>query len=148
MSMVHKMLQMAEVGPDDLVYDLGCGDGRIIVTVARRYGARAVGIELDPLRYLWCQLLITVLGLRDQVQRAAVSIPANIAEGYERATRKEYVHFLVIAKGSAGELRCLIRVAQRVQHLNKSKSQKIADQATEISRMPKGLIQSLKQSKH
>ena len=67
-SMVHKMLQMAEVRPDDLVYDLGCGDGRIIVTAARRYGAKAVGIELDPLRYLWCQLLITVLGLRDQVQ--------------------------------------------------------------------------------
>ena len=68
MSMVHKMLQMAEVGPDDLVYDLGCGDGRIIITAARRYGARAVGIELDPLRYLWCQMLITVLGLRDRVR--------------------------------------------------------------------------------
>lgn len=67
MSMVHKMLLMAEVGPDDLVYDLGCGDGRIIVTAARRYGARAVGIELDPLRYLWCQLLITVLRLRKRV---------------------------------------------------------------------------------
>ena len=68
MSMVHKMLQMAEVGPDDLVYDLGCGDGRILVTAARRYGARAVGIELDPLRYLWCRLLIIVLGLRDRVR--------------------------------------------------------------------------------
>ena len=68
MSMVHKMLQMAEVRPDDLVYDLGCGDGRIIITAARRYGARAVGIELDPLRYLWCQMLITVLGLRDRVR--------------------------------------------------------------------------------
>jgi predicted RNA methylase len=68
MNMVHKMLQMAEVGPDDLVYDLGCGDGRIIVTAVRRYGARAVGIELDLLRFLWCQLLITVLGLRDRVQ--------------------------------------------------------------------------------
>jgi len=68
MSMVHKMLTMAEVGPDDLVYDLGCGDGRMIVTAARRYGARAVGIELDPLRFLWCQTLITVLGLRSRVQ--------------------------------------------------------------------------------
>jgi len=68
MSMVHEMLTMAEVGPDDLVYDLGCGDGRIIVTAARRYGARAVGIELDPLRFVWCQILITVLGLRDRVR--------------------------------------------------------------------------------
>jgi 16S rRNA A1518/A1519 N6-dimethyltransferase RsmA/KsgA/DIM1 with predicted DNA glycosylase/AP lyase activity len=68
MSMVHKMLQMAEVGPDDLVYDLGCGDGRMVVTAVRQYGARAVGIELDPLRFLWCQILITVLGLRSRVQ--------------------------------------------------------------------------------
>lgn len=68
MSMVHEMLTMAEVGLDDLVYDLGCGDGRIIVAAARRYGARAVGIELDPLRFLWCQILITVLGLRDRVR--------------------------------------------------------------------------------
>ena len=68
MKMVHKMLKMAEVGPDDLVYDLGCGDGRTIVTAARKYGARAVGIEIDPLRYIWCQVLITVLGLRNRVQ--------------------------------------------------------------------------------
>ena len=68
MSMVHEMLTMAKVGPDDLVYDLGCGDGRIIVTAARRYGAKAVGIELDPLRFLWCQVLITVLGLRGRVR--------------------------------------------------------------------------------
>ena len=68
MSKVHKMLQMAEVGPGDLVYDLGCGDGRTIVTAARRYGAHAVGIEIDPLRYLWCQMLIAVLGLRDRVR--------------------------------------------------------------------------------
>jgi predicted RNA methylase len=62
------MLKMARVGPDDLVYDLGCGDGRMIVIAARRYGARAVGIEIDPLRYLWCQMLISVLGLRDRVK--------------------------------------------------------------------------------
>jgi ribosomal protein L11 methylase PrmA len=68
MSMVHKMLIMAEVGPEDLVYDLGCGDGRIIITAARRYGAQAVGFENDPLRYLWCQMLISVFGLRDRVK--------------------------------------------------------------------------------
>ena len=68
MRTVRKMLEMAGVGPGDLVYDLGCGDGRTIITAARRYGARAVGIEIDPFRYLWCQLLITVLGLRDQVR--------------------------------------------------------------------------------
>jgi len=68
MSKVHKMLEMAGAGPGDLVYDLGCGDGRTIVTAARHYGARSVGIEIDPLRFLWCQLLITVLGLRNRVR--------------------------------------------------------------------------------
>ena len=67
MSKVYKMLQMANVGPDDLLYDLGCGDGRIITTAAHHYGARAVGIEIDPLRFIWCQILITVLGLRGRV---------------------------------------------------------------------------------
>jgi len=65
---VHKMLQLAEVRPDDLVYDLGCGDGRVIIVAARQYGSRAIGIEIDPLRYMWCQMLITILGLRDLVQ--------------------------------------------------------------------------------
>jgi len=68
MSRVHKMLTLAEVRPGDLVYDLGCGDGRVLLAAARRYGARAVGIEIDPLRYLWCQFLITVLGLRGRVR--------------------------------------------------------------------------------
>ncbi|NCF68298.1 MAG: SAM-dependent methyltransferase [Chloroflexi bacterium] len=68
MSKVYKMLAMADVGPNDMVYDLGCGDGRTIIAAARRYGARAVGIEIDPLRYLWCQLLITILRLRGRVQ--------------------------------------------------------------------------------
>ena len=68
MKMVHKMLTMAGVGPEDLVYDLGCGDGRMIITAARDFGARAVGIEIDPLRYLWCQALVSFLGLRDRVK--------------------------------------------------------------------------------
>ncbi len=45
---VDEMLQVAGVGKDDLVYDLGSGDGRIVIEAARRYGARGVGIELDP----------------------------------------------------------------------------------------------------
>ena len=68
MKIVHKMLRLAEVKHDELVYDLGCGDGRIIIAAARSYQARAVGIELDPTRYLWCQIMITVLGLREKVK--------------------------------------------------------------------------------
>jgi predicted RNA methylase len=67
-AMVTDMLTLADVQPGDTVYDLGCGDGRFIITAARRYGATAVGIEIDPFRYLWCQMLITVLRLRGQVR--------------------------------------------------------------------------------
>src|SRR5437667_4784604 len=45
---VEKMLEVAEVKKDDVVYDLGCGDGRIVVTAAKTYGCKAVGIDIDP----------------------------------------------------------------------------------------------------
>jgi ribosomal protein L11 methylase PrmA len=44
------MLKLAEVGEDDIVYDLGCGDGRIVIAAARDFGARGVGIDIDPQR--------------------------------------------------------------------------------------------------
>lgn len=44
---VERMLQLAEVGPRDVVYDLGCGDGRLVITAAKKYGARGVGIDFD-----------------------------------------------------------------------------------------------------
>jgi ubiquinone/menaquinone biosynthesis C-methylase UbiE len=47
---VDKMLEMAQVKKGDLVYDLGCGDGRIVVTAARKYGVTAVGVDIDPQR--------------------------------------------------------------------------------------------------
>jgi len=47
---VDRMLELAEVKQDDLVYDLGCGDGRVVVTAAKRYGCRAIGYDIDPLR--------------------------------------------------------------------------------------------------
>lgn len=65
---VHRMLELAGVGPGDVVFDLGCGDGRTIIAAARRFGAKAVGIEVDPLRFIWCQALTTVLGLRRRVR--------------------------------------------------------------------------------
>jgi four helix bundle protein len=84
-------------------------------------------------------------GLKDQIQRATVSISANIAEGFERRSRKEYVQFLSIAKGSAGEVRSLLRVAFEVGHLEEEAyeilktrlirlSQMIANQMKEIRR--------------
>lgn len=47
---VEKMLELAEVKKGDVVYDLGCGDGRIVVTAAKKFGARGIGIDIDPQR--------------------------------------------------------------------------------------------------
>ena len=47
---VDRMLELAEVSETDIVYDIGCGDGRIVITAAVRYGARGVGIDIDPQR--------------------------------------------------------------------------------------------------
>ena len=49
---VDKMLELAEVKKDDLIYDLGCGDGRIVVTAAKKYGCRSVGYDIDPQRII------------------------------------------------------------------------------------------------
>jgi SAM-dependent methyltransferase len=50
MAVVEKMLEMAQVSSSDIVYDLGCGDGRIVITVAKKYGAHGVGIDIVPQR--------------------------------------------------------------------------------------------------
>jgi precorrin-6B methylase 2 len=50
LSLVEQMLALAEIGPEDVVYDLGCGDGRIVIEAARSHGARGVGIDIDPQR--------------------------------------------------------------------------------------------------
>ena len=47
---VDRMLELADVTSDDIVYDLGCGDGRIVITAAQRFGARGVGVDIDPQR--------------------------------------------------------------------------------------------------
>ena len=65
---VRKMLSLANIQPDEVLYDLGCGDGRVIRTAARKFKAKAVGIEINPFLYLWCQFIITILGLRKRVK--------------------------------------------------------------------------------
>lgn len=47
---VNRMLALAKVGPTDVVYDLGCGDGRIVIAAARAFGAHGVGVDIDPVR--------------------------------------------------------------------------------------------------
>lgn len=65
--MVKSMLEMARVEAGDVVYDLGSGDGRIVIEAARSFNTRAVGIEADPLRFAWSKVKVALLGLQKQV---------------------------------------------------------------------------------
>jgi four helix bundle protein len=72
--------------------------------------------------------------LRDQLRRAAISIPTNIAEGFERSSRKEYVNFLNYAKGSTGEVRSLLNVAFDLGYLEPSQYEALRQAVMELSR--------------
>ncbi len=65
---VRRMLEMSGAGPSDVVYDLGSGDGRIVVEAARTFHARAVGVEADPLRVLFSRAAVSVLHLQGRVK--------------------------------------------------------------------------------
>ena len=65
---VRSMLEIADVNHDDILYDLGSGDGRIIVMAAKEFGARSIGIEVDPLRYLWSKVSIRRNRVSSKVQ--------------------------------------------------------------------------------
>lgn len=80
-------------------------------------------------------------GLRDQMQRAAVSIPSNIAEGYERSTNKDFIHFLHIAKGSCSELRTQIYLAVDVGTIEKADGNELLESTRKISGMLHNYIQ-------
>jgi four helix bundle protein len=84
-----------------------------------------------------------IYGLASQLQRAAVSIPANIAEGRHRQHSKEFLQHLSIAYGSLAELETHIQIAERLDYINKSKSEKILGKTAEIGRMLNGLKKSI-----
>jgi precorrin-6B methylase 2 len=65
---VEKMLEMAKVGPNDVLYDLGSGDGRIVIAAAEKYHARAVGVELDEGRFKESSERIVQLGLEKRAK--------------------------------------------------------------------------------
>jgi SAM-dependent methyltransferase len=65
---VMEMLKMARVGKNDILYDLGCGDGRIVITAAKKFGCRGVGIDIDPQRIRESQSNAIEAGVSDKVQ--------------------------------------------------------------------------------
>jgi len=86
-------------------------------------------------------------GLKEQVQRAAVSIGSNIAEGFERAGNKEFVNFLWIAKGSAGEVGSQLYTAYDVGYVSKENFDLILQQSKTIGAKIYRLIESIVGSK-
>jgi four helix bundle protein len=84
-----------------------------------------------------------VFGLTNQLRRAAVSIPCNIAEGQGRLTTKEFMRFLSIARGSLQELETQVLIALRLNYLEESASAELLERTAETSRLMTGLSRSL-----
>src|SRR5258708_16948797 len=82
--------------------------------------------------------------IRDQMQRAALSIPSNIAEGSERDSKQDYIRFLRIAKGSAAELRTQCYIAAKLEILPKDKASRFTAECKEIASMLQGLIRAIR----
>ena len=82
-------------------------------------------------------------GFKDQICRASVSVPSNIAEGLERNSKKETVHFLHISKGSCAEVRTQLLIASKISYITGADFDMLKSDAESISRMLHGLIKSL-----
>jgi tRNA G37 N-methylase Trm5 len=85
---VERMLTLAEVGPNDVVYDLGCGDGRIVITAAQKFGATGVGVDIDPDRIKESEANAKAAGVEGKVtfkQQDAMTVdvsPATVVTLY------------------------------------------------------------------
>lgn len=80
---------------------------------------------------------------RDQIQRAAVSIANNIAEGFERKSNNEFQYFLYVAKGSSGEVRSMLHLAVRLGIITAEAGMELSIDAEEISKILSGFIKTL-----
>lgn len=82
-------------------------------------------------------------GMVSQMRRAVVSIPCNIAEGASRGTRREYVRFLYISRGSLSELETLVEVSRRLKYLEDAQTRPLKSHTDVIGKMLTGLISAL-----
>ena len=81
-------------------------------------------------------------GFKDQITRSSLSIPSNIAEGFERDSQRECLKFLSYAKGSCGELRTRIYVGIEIGYIDKEHGKTLIDETKEISLMLGGLMRT------
>ena len=82
--------------------------------------------------------------LSNQMRRAAISIPSNIAEGHSRCSKNEYVHFLSIARGSLSELETQILLGEQIEYYNQSQTAAALELCGEIQKMLSKMINTLK----
>ncbi len=85
-----------------------------------------------------------LFALSDQIRRAAISIPSNIAEGQGRNSTKEYIHFLAIAKGSKAELETQLLLCVKINYLEDSEIETVINLIHEVGKMINALQKSLK----
>lgn len=83
-------------------------------------------------------------GFRDQLRRSAISIAANIAEGKERETIPEFIRYLYVAKGSSGELKTHLMIAQRIGYIGLERASDLKQRVEKISAKLGALIRTLK----
>ena len=82
----------------------------------------------------------------DQLVRAVISIPTNISEGFGRYTSKDYIHFLIISRGSVSEVKYLILLSKDLKYITEIEYQELNNELSEIGKMLNGLIYSLRKT--
>ena len=106
-------------------------------------GARAIDLAVDCYRVTSAFPKTQTYGLSAQLQRAAVSVPANIAEGRSRQSTKEFLHHLSFAYGSLAEVETHLIIAQRLGYLAQSEATTLLDNCALVGRMINGLQRTL-----
>jgi four helix bundle protein len=104
-----------------------------------------LGIELSLEIYAHTNsdLFSRDFGLKDQVRRCSVSIPSNIAEGYERDSPRSFIYFLNVAKASCGELRTQLKIAQGLNYISETEYDLLNNKCLSVSKQLKGFIKYL-----
>lgn len=86
-------------------------------------------------------------GFKDQIQRAAVSVMNNIAEGFERSSKREFIRFLYYSKGSNGEIRSLLRIGYELKYIEKLEYETLINEVTQLSKQLYSFIKHLSDKK-
>lgn len=82
--------------------------------------------------------------LREQIRKSAISIPSNIAEGFESDSKNQFIYFLQIAKGSSGELRIQLKIAESLRYITLEQYNLLKEKCLSISKQFSGFINYLK----